>query len=151
VQHAEESVPWSDGIAVLVSENAGDLMEMGQIVRGPGGEQLTQGNDAERGMASALFQIGGLQVERAQLFEICGAEAREVVQSFGDRYVLTLAREAFSIEGLEGAGFTEFEDHFCAGHPVGALAVDKVADGIEGAPCLAAFVVACPLFGEIAK
>jgi hypothetical protein len=102
-------------------------------------------------MTPALLQIGGLEFHGAQLIEVGGAEAGEIIQTLADGHILTLVREAFAVKGIEGTGFAEFEDHFCAWHPVGAFAVDEVTDGVEGAPGFVAFVAMRPLFGKIAE
>ena len=40
LQHAEVDAPGADGLAILVGHDARDLMEVGEIVDGPGGEEL---------------------------------------------------------------------------------------------------------------
>jgi hypothetical protein len=40
LQDAEVGAPWTYGFAVLVGHDPGDLMQMRQIVGGPGGEEL---------------------------------------------------------------------------------------------------------------
>jgi hypothetical protein len=80
VQHAEESVPWSDGIAVLVSENAGDLMEVGHVVRGPGGEQLREGDSAKRRMTPATVQIVRQKIEGTQGIQVFRPQTREFIE-----------------------------------------------------------------------
>ena len=40
LKDAEEFVPRADGFAVLVGQDAGDLVEVSQVVDRPGGEEL---------------------------------------------------------------------------------------------------------------
>ncbi len=40
VENAEVGAPRAYGLAILVGEDASELMEMGEVMRGPGGEQL---------------------------------------------------------------------------------------------------------------
>jgi hypothetical protein len=58
-------------------------------------------------------------------------------------------REA--VEGIEGPGFSVFEDDARPRHPVGALAYDKVADNVECAPGVISFVGMSPDVGETAQ
>ena len=79
-ENAEVGAPRAYGIAILMRENAGDLVQMGQVVNGPGGEKLRESDHAERGMASAAVKVQRLQIESAQLTEIRGAQGREFVE-----------------------------------------------------------------------
>src|SRR5258706_141784 len=65
VQHAEVRAPRADGIAVLARHHSRDLVQMRQVVRGPGGQQLRQRDDAEGRMASATIEVGRLQIQPA--------------------------------------------------------------------------------------
>ena len=40
LKDAEVLVPGSDGAAILMCEDAGDLMDVGHVVDGPGGQQF---------------------------------------------------------------------------------------------------------------
>ena len=39
-EDAEELLPGADGVEVLVCEGAGDLVEVSEVVDGPGGEEF---------------------------------------------------------------------------------------------------------------
>jgi len=56
-----------------------------------------------------------------------------------------------AVEGVEGAGVSEFKDDFRAWEPVGALAVDEMADDVAGAPGAVTFVGAGPGIGKAAE
>lgn len=56
-----------------------------------------------------------------------------------------------AIEGVEGTCVSEFEDDFGAGEPVGALAVDEMAEDVVGAPGIFAFIGAGPGIGKAAQ
>ena len=62
VQHAEKLVPRADGLVVLASEDARELVQVGEVVHGPRGDELCEGCDAESGMLATLFEIGGAEV-----------------------------------------------------------------------------------------
>ena len=40
LQHAQVFFPGAGGFAVLMGHDSGDLVQVGQVVDGPGGEQL---------------------------------------------------------------------------------------------------------------
>ena len=54
-EHAKIRVPWTDGLAVLMCHDTRDLMQVCEVVHHPGRHQLSQGDDTQRGMASATF------------------------------------------------------------------------------------------------
>ncbi len=55
VEDAEELVPGAYGFAVLVGQDAGDLGEVREVVDGPRGEELREGDFAEGGVNAAEF------------------------------------------------------------------------------------------------
>lgn len=79
-EDAEEIAPGADGDAILMSHNPRDLVEMSQIVSGPGGQELGQSDYTERGMTAAPGKILGLQIHRAKLAQIRRAQTRKFVQ-----------------------------------------------------------------------
>jgi hypothetical protein len=40
VENAEEFLPRADGFAILIGHDPADLVQMGEVVSGPGGEKL---------------------------------------------------------------------------------------------------------------
>ena len=80
LEDAEEFAPGAYGLAVLVSEDAGDLVEMGEVVDGPGGEQLGQCHRAEDWMLAALGEVVGAQVPSANFFQVCGSDLSELIE-----------------------------------------------------------------------
>jgi hypothetical protein len=69
-EYAEVGAPRAHGVAVLVSHDSRDLVEMGQVVDGPGGEELGEGDHSEGWVSSCAFQILLLQVPRAEFGEV---------------------------------------------------------------------------------
>ena len=63
MEDAEVGSPWAYGVAMLVGHDAGDLVQMGEVVDGPGGEELRERDCAEGWMLSWARQILGLQIE----------------------------------------------------------------------------------------
>lgn len=66
-------------------------MQVGEIVCGPGGEELREGDGTEAGMNAAAGEVGWLEMEGAQLGEVLGADLGEVVEQFGERLLLRQA------------------------------------------------------------
>lgn len=124
VENAEVGPPRADRVAVLMREDAGDLVQVREVVNGPGSEQLRKGDYAEGGMASTAVKVVRLQIEGAQLTKIRGTQGREFVEKLRQGFALALALLRQSIEGRERARLTELQNHFDTGHPVGALAVN---------------------------
>jgi len=109
-----------------MSHGAGDLVEMREIVGGPGGEELGQGDRAKSGMQTAAAEIFRTKIQRLQFIQIFRAHAGEFVEKLRERFALALPGVAAMLERLESTGFAKFQDHSCAGNPVGALAVNQV-------------------------
>ena len=80
VHHAEEFAPGADGFVVLVGHSSGDLVEMRQVVRGPGGEEFRERDYAEGGMASPALEVLRLEIECTQFSEIVRSQARKCVE-----------------------------------------------------------------------
>jgi hypothetical protein len=150
-EDAEEFLPGADGVEVLVCEGAGDLVEVSEIVDGPGGEELRKRDDAELGMCAAAIEIGGLKVEGIEGAEIFGAKACEFVEELWEGFAEAVFLLSEAVKGDERFGFAVFEDHASAGNPVGEFAANKVADDVVGRPGLGAFVWLGPGVGEIAE
>ena len=140
LEDAEIDAPRADRIAILVREDARDLMQMGQIVNGPRGEQLRKRNCAEGRMAPAAIKVSRLQIQSAQLAKIFLAQAREFIKQLRQGFPLAFALLREAIEGRKGARLAEFENDFRAGQPVRPLTVNEVADNIESAPSAFPFV-----------
>jgi len=85
-------------------------------------------------MRAAQIKLGGLEVERAEIREVGVTQGGEFIEQGGERLALALVELGFAIEGVEGPVFAMLEDDFDAGEPVGALAVDEMADDSVGAP-----------------
>ena len=56
-EHPKVLAPRTHGLPVLMGRNAGNLVEMSQVVRRPGRQQLRKSHDAKVGMSSAPFEI----------------------------------------------------------------------------------------------
>ena len=123
LEDAQVSAPGADGGTVLVGEDAGDLVKVGQVMHGPGGEELCQGDGAEGWMGSSEGELPRGKVECAEVAEVGRAELGEFIQKLGERLACTVALLGEAVKRLEGATLAVGEDHLGAGHPVGALAV----------------------------
>lgn len=126
-------------------------MEMGEVVDGPGGEKLRERDYSECGMRSAASEIVWPEIHGVEGCEIFFAEAGEVVEELLERFALRLSFLSEAVEAIEWPGFSILEDDSRARHPVSALADDKVADDVVGAPGAISFVAAHPGVGETAE
>ena len=151
LQHAEILAPGADGLAVLVSEKARDLVQMGHVVSRPGREQLRQGDRAERGVQSAALEIARLQVHGANRGEVFSAQPGEIVEQLRQRFSLALANLGEAVERLEGLGIAVQQNALYAGDPIGPLAVGEVSDDVVGGPGVFAFVTVGPDFRLVTK
>lgn len=151
LKDAEVRCPGTDGVAVLVGKDPGQLVDVGEVMHSPGGQELREGDRAKSGMGSAELELLWSEIEGAEFAEVSGAKFGELVEELGEGLPCTFAILGAAIERLEGAALAVVEDEFGAGHPVGALAMDEMADDIEGSKGGAAFVLRGPGFGEIAQ
>ena len=60
LEDAQVGAPRTDRIAILVGHDAGELMEMGEVVNGPGREKLRERDHAEGGMRASPGEVFGL-------------------------------------------------------------------------------------------
>jgi hypothetical protein len=148
LQHAEVDAPGADCLAILVGHDAGELMEMGEVVDGPGGEQLRECYGAEGGMASWAGKVVRLEIEGPEGCEAFFAEGGEFVQELLERFRLRLFHLRESIEGGEGAGVAVLEDEAHARDPVVALGENHVTHDVVWAPGVFSFIAAYPGIGE---
>lgn len=102
-------------------------------------------------MEAAALEVGGLEIQVAELAEAVGADVGEFVEELVEGFALTLADVSLAVEGGKGVGVAGVEDDPGAGDPVGSVAVDEMADDVEGGPGVGAFVVHGPFGGEIAQ
>src|SRR5918994_5830878 len=69
VQHRQVFSPWTHGLGILATHHAGNLRDMAEVVRHPGGKQLSKGYRAELGMAAAPVQVVTGDSQRLQAAE----------------------------------------------------------------------------------
>jgi hypothetical protein len=147
MEDAEKGAPRANGFAVLVGEDTRELVQVSEIVGGPGGEELGERDGAEGGVTAATVHVIELQIEGAQAGEAFGAELGELVQEFGERFGVLWGAE----DRWEGLGIAVLEDELDAREPVGALSVDEMAEYGGGVPGGVAFVGCGPGDGEVAQ
>jgi hypothetical protein len=151
LEHAEVDAPGADGIVVLVGHDAGELMEVGEVVDGPGGEKLREGDDAECGMGTATAEVVWLEIQGLEGDEIFFAKEGKLIEELLERFALRLSLLSEAVEAIEWARFSVLENDPGTRHPVGALSDDEMADDVVGAPGVFSFVAANPGVGETAK
>jgi hypothetical protein len=67
IHHSQKPAPRTYGLSVLAGHDAGNLVEVVQIVRRPRGQVLAQGRNSEGGVETPLVEIARLQIHRLQL------------------------------------------------------------------------------------
>jgi len=53
LEDSEINIPWANGFSMLTSHDACKLVEMVEVVSGPGSQQLREGDGSERWVQSA--------------------------------------------------------------------------------------------------
>src|SRR5690606_38723026 len=106
---------------------------MPEVVRDPGSQQLRERDGAELRVLALERQLVRRQRPRAQRFELCRAKPRELIKQLRQRTALASAVLREPVVGLEAAVVALGEDHARARDPVDELAVDQMADVVEGA------------------
>jgi hypothetical protein len=84
MEHAEILLPWAYGITVLEGECAGDLVQVGEVVGCPRGEELREGDDAESWVTACAGEVGWSEVQTTEFGEAFGAEAGELSEEVSD-------------------------------------------------------------------
>ena len=151
LEDTEVDAPGTDGFAVLVGHEAGELMKVGEVVDGPGGQELAESYRAECGVAAAAVEIGWLEIQGTKFREVFGADSGKFVEKLRQRFALRFFILPCAIKRLEGLRFAVLEDHSGARNPVGVFGMDEMADDVEGGPCAGALVGVSPELGEIAE
>ena len=140
MEHSEIAAPGAYGVAVLERHEAGDLVQMGEVMPGPGGKQVGESHHAEGRVAAAPFEVLRLQIQSTQRVQVGGAETGKLIQHRLDGLAVALAQVRPKIEGLKGLRLASFKDDPGARHSVGAFGVNQVADDLERAPGVFAFM-----------
>lgn len=151
LEDAKVDRPGTDCVAILVGHNAGELMEVGEVVDGPGGEELGQRYGAEGGMSSGAGKVFGLEVEGGEGCETFFAEGSEFVEKLLERFGLRLSHLCEAIKRGEGLGVAVLENESRARNPIVAFGENHVAHDVVGAPRSFSFVVTSPGIRKIAE
>ncbi len=106
---------------------------MGEIVGGPGGDELAESDGAEGGVLAAEGEVGVCELQRLQGGEGDGAGRTEFFEERGEGGA-GRALVAFAIKGRKGEGFAVREEVVDAGDPIGSFGVDEVAKDFFGVP-----------------
>jgi len=57
LHHSQVAAPWPNGFAVLAGHDSGNLVQVSQVMRSPGCEELRQSNNAQNWMPSAARKV----------------------------------------------------------------------------------------------
>jgi hypothetical protein len=102
-------------------------------------------------MQSRSTERGLVDLQGRELAQVGLTETSELVQQIRQRPSRGLAELCESIEWLERNRVAVIENPSDARHPVRSLPVDEMADHVDGAPSVAAFVSDQPAVGQTAK
>ena len=80
LEHAEICAPRTDGIAVLVSHNPRDLVQMSQVVNGPTCQVLRESHRPEGRMSSTALEVFWPQIQGTELLQTFRACTSEFIQ-----------------------------------------------------------------------
>jgi len=80
LEDTEINAPGTDGFAILVGHEAGELVEVSKVVDRPSGEELAESYRPEDGVAAAAVEIWRLNIQGAELRETGGASCSEFVE-----------------------------------------------------------------------
>ena len=80
LQHAEIGAPRSNGVTILVGQYAGELMQVSEVVSGPGCKKFRKRNHSQPWMRSVPSQVLGLQIHRLKRGEVLLSQAAEIIQ-----------------------------------------------------------------------
>ena len=130
VEHSQKTTEGTDGFAERPSEKARDLVQVGEVVGGPGREKFAESDGAKSRMTAGAREVDGLQVKGAQSVKRISARRGEFVEEIGQGSVLAGADIAESIECRKVGGVAVLEDDASAWDPVGAFGVDEVGNDL---------------------
>ena len=69
VQHRQVFSPWTHRLGVLAAHHTGDLRDVTEVVRHPGGKQLPEGYRTELGVAATPVEVVTRDSQRLQAAE----------------------------------------------------------------------------------
>lgn len=124
-----------------MGQDAGDLVEVGEVVGRPGGEELGNCHDAEGRVEALAVEVGFGQF---QVCEVLGAVGGEDFQRVGG----FLGAEGFAVDCGEGLGGTVFPDELDAGEPGAGFEISEVGDDFADGPGAGAFVAVEEVCGD---
>lgn len=124
---------------------------MGEVVGGPGGDELPRGHTAEGGVGALPLELFACEAKALQLLKVGGAKAAKLIEQGVHRFALGVLQMGLAIEGVERAVGTVFEDDGEAWHPVGLFRVVQMPDDVAGAPCAGLIDGVGPGIGLIAE
>lgn len=142
-QNGKESTPRPHFAGVPLGHDTRYLGNVTEIMNYPGSEQLFQGDRAQARVPALQLELGVAEVPGVQQLEVGGAEASELIQQGVERAIDVAIAVAEAVVGSEGNTIARANQQG-AGNPVGLLAIDEVADDVEGAEGIGALVGAGP-------
>ena len=75
----------------------------------------------------------------------------EFIEQLSEGFSFALVEMAETLEGREGLGLAELEDHSRARDPIDAFGVEQVGDDVDGSPRLFSLIACGPGVGQAAQ
>ena len=91
--------PWAYSLPVLVRHHSRYLVQMIQVMRRPGGQQLRESDRSERWMQTAPGEIFRLQFKSLKRGDILRAQLGKQIQQCAQRLALAFANLAPAVKG----------------------------------------------------
>ena len=151
MQHAEIGDPRTGGIAVLAGHDPGELVQVGEIMDCPRGEELRQRDAPQGRVFTSPVKVARLQIHSLQLCQILPAQLGKLIEESLQRFPAALFLLRQAVESCEGLPLAMLKDDPRSCHPVSLLTRNEVAHDIERTPGVCAFAAMNPELGQSAQ
>ena len=125
--------------------------EMIEIVRHPGGQEVPERHRPQRRVQALAVEVGVREPERPQVPHVVCPKRRELFEQLRQRLPSGLLELREAVERVEGARVGVLEDDLQPAHPVGAFAMNQMAEDVERRPGAGPFVRTHPPVGQTAE
>ena len=146
IQHAQKCSERPNQFAVLVRQDARNLVQVGQIVCSPRGKELGKRHCAKRWMPSAQLKLIWLQIKFSKNLETLRSNLGKFVEEIGKLPTLRDFDMSPAIEWLELLLLTASQDDPRTWNPIVLVGVYQVPDNIECRESAFAFITVRPIF-----
>ena len=140
LQNSKVFAPRTDSLTVLVGHDPRDLVQMGQVMNRPSRQQFRESDDSEGRMSPAACEICLRQIQGTEFAQVLRPQASKFIQQLSQRFALALSCVSKTVKGVKRTTLAKVQHHPGSRHPIRALAVNEMADDIEGVPGIFTFI-----------